>query len=148
MAQQQVLQESAAARANTNTASAHLSTLPHALSCMQVCIYKGFCVKDGSFAIIMRLYSYSLAARVARAPGACVDVCVGGVLGACRTARTPAASAALTIVPRLPCTNNARPPPAAAAGAQVRSGHHEGPGGAAQAGRDGSRPQARQCADR
>jgi hypothetical protein len=36
----------------------------------QVCIYKGFCVKGGNFAIIMKLYSYSLAARVARHPGA------------------------------------------------------------------------------
>ncbi|KAF6253268.1 hypothetical protein COO60DRAFT_434203 [Scenedesmus sp. NREL 46B-D3] len=37
--------------------------------CKQVCIYKGFCVKGGNFAIIMKLYSYSLAARVARHPG-------------------------------------------------------------------------------
>lgn len=36
---------------------------------LQVCIYKGFCVKEGSFAIIMKLYTYSLAHRVARAPG-------------------------------------------------------------------------------
>jgi hypothetical protein len=42
----------------------HLSLL------LQVCIYKGFCVKGGNFAIIMKLYSYSLAARVARHPGA------------------------------------------------------------------------------
>ena len=35
----------------------------------QVCIYKGFCVKEGHFAIIMKLYSCSLAARIARHPG-------------------------------------------------------------------------------
>jgi hypothetical protein len=35
----------------------------------QVCIYKGFCVKNGNFAIIMKLYSYSLAHRVSTAPG-------------------------------------------------------------------------------
>lgn len=36
---------------------------------LQVCIYKGFCVKNGNFAIIMKLYSYSLAHRVSTAPG-------------------------------------------------------------------------------
>lgn len=39
------------------------------LHVLQVCIYKGFCVKNGSFAIIMKLYSYSLANRVSHAPG-------------------------------------------------------------------------------
>lgn len=41
---------------------------------MQVCIYKGFCVKESNFAIIMKLYSYSLANRISRAPGVCVCV--------------------------------------------------------------------------
>jgi len=35
----------------------------------QVCIYKGFCLKGGCFAIIMKLYSYSLAQQLARTPG-------------------------------------------------------------------------------
>jgi hypothetical protein len=37
--------------------------------CKQVCIYKGFCMKGAHFAIIMKLYSCSLAARIARHPG-------------------------------------------------------------------------------
>jgi hypothetical protein len=43
--------------------------LTHGVSPLQVCIYKGFCVKNGNFAIIMKLYSYSLANRVSHAPG-------------------------------------------------------------------------------
>eukprot|EP00775_Hariotina_reticulata_P007411 gene7411-7620_t len=41
------------------------------LDCLrrEVCIYKGFCVKDGKFAIIMKLYNCSLAALVARHAG-------------------------------------------------------------------------------
>lgn len=47
-----------------------LCLVPDMVLCvLQVCIYKGFCVKNGNFAIIMKLYSYSLAARVARHPG-------------------------------------------------------------------------------
>ncbi|WIA21428.1 hypothetical protein OEZ85_000642 [Tetradesmus obliquus] len=46
-----------------------LHTTGECKQCKQVCIYKGFCVKGGNFAIIMKLYSYSLAARVARHPG-------------------------------------------------------------------------------
>lgn len=39
-----------------------------------MCIYKGFCLKNGSFAIIMRLYSCSLAAALTRAPAQCLPL--------------------------------------------------------------------------